>query len=68
VGDIQLRFKDTLAKFVELDELIPLTNDSFMPATMKKESKMNDDFDMEMENPEKGTLKANRSFENESPF
>ena len=67
-GDVMLRFKDHLAKFFEMDDYVPIDNNSFMPASVKMESKMNDDFDMEMENPAKHNLKANNSFEDETPF
>ena len=64
IGDIKLRFRDVIAKFVDYDDLVPLDENMEIKPVIMKESKMNQDFDLGSATG----FSSNKNFEEESPF
>jgi replicative DNA helicase len=62
VGDIRLRFRDEIARFVELDEIPPLDDSLAIRPIITKSSRMNDDI------TPIDDFQPNHDFEGETPF
>ncbi len=63
VGDIRLRFRDEIARFVDLEEIQPLDDNLSIRPVITKGSKMNDEIDSFSSN-----FKPNSEFDNDTPF
>jgi replicative DNA helicase len=65
VGDIKLRFREHIARFVELDELAPFDDQTEIKAIITKGSRMNDEYSF----PNQENRKPNTAFDDENlPF
>ncbi|MGC8823001.1 MAG: replicative DNA helicase [Bacteroidales bacterium] len=63
VGDVRLRFRDEIARFVELDEIAPIDENFDVRPIITKSSRMNEEVV-----PPLDDFKPNTSFDDETPF
>jgi primary replicative DNA helicase (EC 3.6.1.-) len=63
VGDVRLRFRDEIARFVELDEIEPIDESVSIRPVITKGSRMNEEIISPIDD-----FKPNTSFDDEPPF
>jgi replicative DNA helicase len=63
IGDVRLRFRDFIARFVDLEDIEPLDDNDMIKPVMTVGSRMNQDSDFSG-----AAFTANRGFDEESPF
>jgi replicative DNA helicase len=63
VGDVRLRFRDEIARFVELDEIEPIDESISIRPVITKGSRMNEEIISPIDD-----FKPNTSFDDEPPF
>jgi replicative DNA helicase len=66
IGDVKLRFRDVIAKFVDYDELVPLDDNLEIKPVITMGSKMNQDNNFDY-GASSGFV-ANKNFNEEAPF